>query len=109
MLAAALLLSREALASAYGEPVLSRLRTRVSSLAMIAPASDWREQLDALRDTEVIFSGWGAPRMDDDLLQHLPKLRALFYAGGSVRYFVTPDLWRRGIRLTTAQAINAIP
>jgi phosphoglycerate dehydrogenase-like enzyme len=109
MPAAALLLSREALASTYGEPVLARLRTRVSPLAVIAPASTWREQLGMLRETEVIFSGWGAPRMDDELLQHLPKLRAIFYAGGSVRYFVTPDLWRRGIRLTTAQAINAIP
>jgi phosphoglycerate dehydrogenase-like enzyme len=109
MPAAALLLSREALASAYGEPVLSRLRAQVSSLAVVAPASAWRGQLGLLRETEVVFSGWGAPRMDDELLQHLPKLRALFYAGGSVRYFVTPDLWRRGIRLTTAQALNAIP
>jgi phosphoglycerate dehydrogenase-like enzyme len=109
MLAATLLSSSEALASAYGEPVLARLRPQVGRLAMISPGEAWRGQIDALRETEVIFSGWGAPRMDDEFLQHAPKLRAVFYAGGSVRYFVTGALWRRGVRLTTAQAINAIP
>lgn len=109
MLAATLLSSPEALASAYGEPVLARLRTQVGRLHLVTPGEAWRGQITALRDTEVIFSGWGAPRMDDDFLQHVPKLRAIFYAGGSVRYFVTEALWRRGVRLTTAQAINAIP
>jgi phosphoglycerate dehydrogenase-like enzyme len=109
MLAAALLSSPEALASAYGEVVLARLRPLVGRLDVIAPGEAWREHLARLRDTEVIFSGWGAPRMDDEFLRHLPKLRAVFYAGGSVRYFVTEALWQRGIRLTTAQAINAIP
>ncbi|HYC71592.1 MAG TPA: hydroxyacid dehydrogenase [Opitutaceae bacterium] len=106
---AVLLLSPEALASAYGEPVFSRLRNRVQRLGVISPAEHWRREADVLREAEVIFSGWGAPRMDDEFLRHAPKLRAVFYAGGSVRYFVTEALWRRGVRLTTAQAINAIP
>ncbi len=109
MLAAILLSSPEALASAYGEPVLARLRPQVGRLTLVTPGEAWREQAGALRETEVIFSGWGAPLMDDAFLQHVPKLRAIFYAGGSVRYFVTGALWRRGIRLTTAQTINAIP
>jgi len=109
MLAATLLLSPESLASAYGEPVFSQLRSQVRQLTVIAPAEAWRENREALRETEVIFSGWGAPRMDDEFLRHVPKLQAVFYAGGSVRYFATDALWRRGIRLTTAQTINAIP
>ncbi len=47
--------------------------------------------------------------MDEEFLGHMPKLRAIFYAGGSVRYFITDAVWRRGIRVSTAQAINAIP
>lgn len=109
MLAATLLSSSEALASTYGEPVLARLRPQVGRLNLITPGEAWRAHRDALRETEVIFSGWGAPRMDDEFLQHTPKLRAVFYAGGSVRYFVTGALWQRSVRLTTAQAINAIP
>jgi phosphoglycerate dehydrogenase-like enzyme len=104
-----LLMSSEALAAAYSEPVLARLRARVGQPFLITPGDAWRQHSEVLRNAEIIFSGWGAPRMDDEFLQHAPKLRAVFYAGGSVRYFVTEALWRRGIRLTTAQAINAIP
>lgn len=109
MSSVALILSPEALASAYGEPVLGRLRARTGPLTVIAPGGSWRDHREALRETEFIFSGWGAPRMDAEFLRHLPRLRAVFYAGGSVRYFVTDAVWARGIRLTTAQAINAIP
>lgn len=106
---ATLLLSPDALAAAYGEPVLSRLRAQVGGLAIITPGEAWRNHLDVLNRTEIIFSGWGAPRMDTEFLNHLPKLRAILYAGGSVRYFVTDAVWQRGIRVSTAQAINAIP
>ncbi len=104
-----LLLSAEALASAYGEPVLSRLQAQNGPLAVITPGEAWHRHLDVLRETEIIFSGWGAPRMDAEFLSHLPGLRAIFYAGGSVRYFITDAVWQRGIRVSTAQAINAIP
>ena len=47
--------------------------------------------------------------MDDEFLRAVPNLRAVFYAGGSVRNFVTEAFWRREVALTTAQSINAIP
>jgi len=106
---AALFLSAESLPSTYGGQVLPRLRSLVSQLEIVAPGEDWRQRAAALRDAEVIFSGWGAPRMDEEFLTALPKLKAVFYAGGSVRYFTTPAFWKRGVRLTTAQAVNAIP
>jgi phosphoglycerate dehydrogenase-like enzyme len=104
-----LLLSPEALASAYDQPVLDRLRMVAGRVAAITPGEAWREHLAVLRETEVIFSGWGAPCMDAEFLHQAPKLRAIFYAGGSVRYFITEAVWQRGIRVTTAQALNAIP
>jgi phosphoglycerate dehydrogenase-like enzyme len=75
----------------------------------IAPSEDWRRHRDALRETEVLFSGWGAPVMDHEFLRSMPRLKIVFYAGGSVRYFVTDSFWHHGLRLTTAQTINAIP
>lgn len=106
---AALILSSEALTSAYGEPVLSRLRTQLGGWLTITPSEDWRRHRAALRDLEVLFSGWGAPAMDEEFLKAVPRLKIVFYAGGSVRYFVTEAFWRHGLRLTTAQTINAIP
>lgn len=105
----ALILSPDALASAYGEPVLGRLQALAGRFATITPGDAWRRHADVLRETEIIFSGWGAPRMDAEFLGHVPKLRAVFYAGGSVRYFITDAVWERGIRVSTAQTINAIP
>jgi phosphoglycerate dehydrogenase-like enzyme len=62
-----------------------------------------------LADIEVIFSGWGAPVMDEEFLARLPRLRAVLYAAGAVRGFVTPALARRGIVVSSAAAANAVP
>ena len=62
-----------------------------------------------LRDAEVIFSGWGAPTLDEALLAEAPNLKAFLYGAGSVRKFVTEAFWERGIQLTSAYAANAVP
>lgn len=104
-----LLLSSEALTLAYPEPVLARLRSLADSVQVISPAESWKSHPEVLQRADVIFSGWGAPRMDDAFLRHAPNVRAIFYAAGSIRYFLTDAVWRRGIRITTAQAQNAVP
>jgi phosphoglycerate dehydrogenase-like enzyme len=109
MSTAALLMSASDLPVVYDENVLARLRSSLGRLTVIAPAIHWRQHTLELADVDVVFSGWGAPRMDEAFLQHMPALRAIFYAGGSVGYFVTDSVWQRGIRLTSAQAVNAIP
>lgn len=73
----------------------------VSTLSTVAPAD--------LSRVEVIFSGWGVPVMDAAFLEKLPRLRAVFHAAGTVKPFVTPALWARGIRVTGAAQANAIP
>jgi len=106
---AALILAPYSLNLAYGGPVLDRLRAATDLRAIIAPAETWGEHRTALAEVEVLFSSWGMPAMNDALLDALPKLRAIFYAAGSVRSFVTDAMWARGIRLTAAAAQNAIP
>jgi len=106
---AALILAPYSLDLAYGGAVLDRLRATVDLRAVIAPADTWPEHRNALSEVEVLFSSWGMPMMDAELLDALPKLRAIFYAAGSVRSFVTDAMWQRGIRLTAAATQNAIP
>ncbi len=64
---------------------------------------------EALAEVEVIFSGWGGPRLDHTFLAHAPKLKALFYGAGSVSEIITEAAWQRGIAVTTAYAANAVP
>jgi phosphoglycerate dehydrogenase-like enzyme len=79
---------------------------------MIAPPQTQESisrQHAILREVEILFSGWGAPLMDATFLAHAPNLRAIFYGSGSIKGFVTDAVWERGILVTSAQAINAIP
>ncbi len=109
MIHAALLGSPEARDAVYPEPVIARIRRRAIVGPIVAPAHRWPEFREALKHVQVVFSGWGAPTMNAEFLDALPELKVIFYAGGTVRYFATEALWARGVRLTTAVAINAVP
>jgi phosphoglycerate dehydrogenase-like enzyme len=62
-----------------------------------------------LAEVEVLFGTWGMPKMDSTFLAKAPKLKALFYAAGSVKSFVTPQVFDRGILVCAAASANAIP
>src|SRR5258708_1173212 len=61
-----------------------------------------------LAEAEVILASWGCPVMDARFLESAPRLRLVLYAAGSVRAFVTDEMWKRGIRVSSAYALNAI-
>ena len=64
---------------------------------------------DAAADADAIFSSWGMPTLTaEEIAAHLPRLRAVFYAAGSVQFFARPFL-ERGIRVYSAWRENAIP
>jgi len=57
----------------------------------------------------VLLASWGVPALTKELLAAMPRLQLVIYAAGSVRGFVTPDFWRRGILVSSAAAANAGP
>jgi phosphoglycerate dehydrogenase-like enzyme len=58
---------------------------------------------------EVLVTSWGCPQLTAERLADAPKLKAIFHCAGTVRSFVTDEVWRRGILVTTAADENAIP
>lgn len=70
---------------------------------MKPPYPAWLEEVDAL------FIGWHGPRLDAELLRHLPRLRAVFHGGGSVRPHVSEAFWGRGVTISAAPHVNAQP
>ncbi|MEV1239928.1 hydroxyacid dehydrogenase [Nonomuraea sp. NPDC050022] len=62
-----------------------------------------------LRDVEVLVTSWGCPPLTTERLADAPRLRAIFHCAGTVRTFVTDEVWRRGILVTNAADENAIP
>ncbi|HOQ30267.1 MAG TPA: hydroxyacid dehydrogenase, partial [Armatimonadota bacterium] len=85
---------------------------RLESMATLVDACFERaadERVDQLAKADIIVSTWGMPRVDEAFLERTPRLRALFYAAGSVKGFVTDALFERGITLSSAAPANAIP
>lgn len=62
-----------------------------------------------LAEAEVILGGWGMPVLDGAFLDRAPRLRAVIYAAGSVKHFVTDAVWQRGIQVSTSAWANALP
>ncbi|MFF8403599.1 hydroxyacid dehydrogenase [Streptomyces sp. NPDC014846] len=90
--------------------LLARLRACVD-LDPALVAEDFTEPRvrEALARTEVLITGWGCPLLDAAVLDAAPGLRAVLHAAGSVKGFTTPEVWRRGIAVSSAAAANALP
>jgi phosphoglycerate dehydrogenase-like enzyme len=93
----------------YGPEEMAEISRLTDVADEVIPFRSWIDHLDTLADVEVVFSGWSAPLMDERFLRAAPRLKVVFYGAGSVRYFVTPEMWARGIVVTSAAAANAIP
>jgi len=62
-----------------------------------------------LSDVEYIFSTWNMPKLtEEEIRQHLPALKAVFYAAGTVKYFAEPFM-KCGVRIFSARNANSIP
>lgn len=62
-----------------------------------------------LSDCEIAFATWGMPEFSQaEIREYMPRLKALFYAAGTVQYFAKPFL-SCGVRVFSAACINAIP
>jgi len=65
--------------------------------------------LPHLADVDILLGSWGMPKLDTALLAAAPRLRAVCYAAGSVKGFVTPESYARNVLITTAMHANAVP
>lgn len=70
---------------------------------------NWMHFPDVTREADVILSTWGMPRMDAKFLEAFPQLRAVFYAAGAVKQFVTDASYDRPVAVSSAAVANAIP
>lgn len=87
---------------------LDRIRTMGLFHPRIISSENFDSELVNLENLEVIFSTWGMPCLNARQISCLPKLKAVFYAAGSVKYFAKPFL-DAGVRVFSAWKVNAIP
>lgn len=82
---------------------------RLRRLLALAPGGGLAIDDGDISDTEILITSWGAPRLDAELLDRMPRLRAVVHAAGSVQWLVSDELWERGITVTSAADANAVP
>ncbi|MBT0768537.1 hydroxyacid dehydrogenase [Kineosporia sp. J2-2] len=63
----------------------------------------------ALATVEILVSGWGCPRIDEDVLTAAPHLRAVVHAAGTVKALIAPAVYERGVVVSSAAQANAVP
>jgi len=92
----------------YGRERIERIRAIADLHPERITSRNLAVELPKLCDVEVIFSCWGIVKLTPEQLSLLPKLKAVFYAGGSVQHFASP-YQKKGITVCTALEANAIP
>ncbi|MFE9059940.1 hydroxyacid dehydrogenase [Streptomyces mutabilis] len=107
---AAVAMSRDA-ASAVLDPQSLAAFRRICDLAPFPVLDDLStpRARSVLADVDLLITGWGCPRLDEEVLRAAPRLRAVVHTAGSVRGHVTEACWERGIEISSAAAANALP
>lgn len=100
---------RQGIEDAYAQALQERLR---SELGLAPPAYEMEDLLkneEAYGKVEYIFSTWGMFELSKAEIQRFfPRLKAVFYAAGTVQYFARPFL-SLGIRVFSAWVANGVP
>lgn len=94
--------------SVYSPETRWRIATEAEVLEPAVPPQEIEAHLDRLAQADAIFTTWGMPALSEAQLAALPKLKAVFYAAGSVRKFAQP-LIERDILVVSSWVANAIP
>ncbi len=63
--------------------------------------------MEELEETEVLFTGWGAPRIDEEILAHARHLKVHAHVGGSVAPYISREEYDRGICVLSGNDIYA--
>ncbi|PRX29350.1 phosphoglycerate dehydrogenase-like enzyme [Orenia metallireducens] len=109
MLKGLYILGNESYDMIYGQEQRKEISNLVDIYAPQQTSESIRENLSLLNDVEVIFSGWGGPKIDQEFLDAAPNLKVVFYGAGSIKGIVSDEFWDRNILITSAYAANAVP
>ncbi|MET9918276.1 hydroxyacid dehydrogenase [Streptomyces sp. NPDC059605] len=94
----------------FPPPVRARLEETADLLTPSAISEfDSPGAAAALGRAEVLLTGWGCPPVDAGLLDRAPELRAVIHAAGTVKTFLSPAAFDRGLVVSSAAAANAVP
>lgn len=69
---------------------------------------DLYETRNLLSGADVIVTSWGSPALTGELLEAAPQARLVVHAAGTIKKIATPELWERGIRVSSGNDALAV-
>jgi len=103
-------MSRSVAPSVLPEDLLTRLAAAVRLVSAEATDSfDDPAGLASLAEVEILVTGWSCPQLTERVLDAAPRLRAVVHAAGSIKAHVGPEVFARGIAVSSAADANAEP
>jgi len=105
---AAIILSEGAFEKIYSPSVLERLKSCCPDVELLS-TEEFTSREDVLQDVEILFSGWGPPRLDKEALAKLPSLKLVLYGAGSLKSIVCDYFWDQNLPICSAWVANAVP
>lgn len=101
--------NKEKFSLVFSEDVINELKKRGELSAELIDKNSLEKHKDFLADCEAAFATWGMLEPgEDEIRKYMPKLKAVFYAAGTVQYFAKPFL-NCGVKVFSAFAANAVP
>jgi len=93
----------------YPQEIKDQIRELCEIVIEHFPVAEITQRQAEFSEIELLFSAWGGPQLNREILACLPRLEAVFYGAGSLRATVTDEFWERGIRITSGAEANATP
>ena len=73
----------------YPPVVRNELSRMAQILGPVVSPNEAASQPKILGQADILLSGWGGPRLDEQFLDMVPNLKAIFYGGGAMTYMLT--------------------
>ena len=61
----------------------------------------------ALKDVDVVFTGWGTHKLTGEIIEGADKLKLVAHVGGTVKPYVSEEVYQRGIKVASGHEIYA--
>lgn len=58
--------------------------------------------LNFIKDSKLIITAWGSPKIDDEMIRLCPDLRGIIHAGGGIKGLLSDEFVQRGLFISSA-------
>jgi len=58
--------------------------------------------LNFIKDSKLIITAWGSPKIDDEMIRLCPNLRGIIHAGGGIKGLLSDEFVKKGLFISSA-------